>query len=205
MLRILLFFTVSALLLSCDICSRKVDCPAFTANRLTEWFPYSLTTPLTYASDAGVQHYTLRSVHLTGKHTKTGAFLGPEPTCEAYKYYVSEETTGNRQPRLAAELRIERETPETEWFEAEFRIGSTPVYLFGLTDTGFQSAFFHEHIARLQTLPEVTLGNRTFRQVQRATADTVSGTPALSEVYVARGEGIVAYREHPSRTLWVKQ
>ncbi len=51
-----------------------------------------------------------------------------------------------------------------------------------------------------------TINGKTFANVQRITADTsiVKGMN-IREFFLAKNEGLVAYEDYPSRTVWVRR
>ncbi|HEX2534600.1 MAG TPA: hypothetical protein VHK69_12735 [Chitinophagaceae bacterium] len=201
-----LFLALCCLCLSsCNLIGKQRDCPAYYETALTQWFPYGASTPVSFSGPTGVRAHTLVNTMTTSAYTAQGGFTAPRPDCSLHKYFQSSETDSRGFPALAADLQIIRGDYDSELLITELRIAGSYIRLSDLADTGFINGYINGAIARLQRIPAATFNGHTYGSLQSVTLDTNSvKVPGIFQLYIARGHGVVAYREYPSGALWAK-
>jgi hypothetical protein len=53
--------------------------------------------------------------------------------------------------------------------------------------------------------PSMQIGNKTYSNVQKATSDTITTkAPGIYQLYIGKGNGVLAYQKYPSLEFMIK-
>ncbi len=198
--------TFTLLLSACDICSKKVPCPAFEDEIMESWFPYDAATVLKFRNGTQVQELTLSSSVSSPAYTATQS---RGQGCNANRTISSKETiTGGS---AALYLRLEKYEP----FYSNDDERKAFLMLYGLEmegdylgEKGFSQVFNRSQggTGMLKYYNSLTLGGKAFTEVQQISFDTgLAKKPPVYNIYISRRTGIVAYQTYNSALLWVKE
>ena len=191
---------------SCDICSKKVSCPAFNDTLLVQWFPYQLNDRLKFNSTAGQsQLFLLNSVSSSGPHPSTT----DRGICHAEKDISSAERDSLGQSYF--DLRLLQQDQYGTHRAVSFRLLGVNFQGTELGETGFANAFTYAYNdpninATLQYYNSIQLNGKTFNKVQSIMLDTtVAKKPFVYKLYISRQAGLIAYETSGPSLLWLKE
>lgn len=205
---LMMLVALSAGILSCGICSRRIDCPGFRETALSTWLPYQNADRLVFTGGGSSQTFTLRDLYTTEPYTSRTSTSGGQ-NCYATKSFISEEANPTTtQPHFRAELEIMslENDDDPQLLNASIQMNGQYINLRNLADTGFANVQVNFRPAVTQLLSAVSFNGRNYGPVQMAILDTTKiKEPGIFQVYMAPGHGLIAWREYPSLTLWAKQ
>ena len=189
-------------LTSCGICSKKVNCPAFSDTVLVSWFPYTDNQLLIFFSSQGqADTLLLKNTGNSQPYVSTSMYSNG---CIAEKSFTSTEADSSGF-LFSANLQSSTNSSNTVFRSASIDIKGVLIST-QVEDTGFMSVAINALNASVQHLPAITLGNRTFSNVIVASLDTSSQKiPNIYKVYFSKGQGLVGYSEYLTATTWVRQ
>ena len=200
------FFLVLVLILwlaqtSCNMCSKKIDCPGFNDTALTAWFPYTDNQQLTFKNNLNEQQtFTLKNTFTTQPGQRTSGGFSPPPHCSAEKRFESTEKDTSNYSKFILQLEVYEEAKF-----ASLSINRSTISFSNLQDTGFAQVFVRGNTI-LEKFANLSLDTRSFSNVIAATGDTSTGKYAgIYKIYFSKNTGIIAYSEYPSLKTWVKQ
>ncbi|HEX7844259.1 MAG TPA: hypothetical protein VF476_00585 [Chitinophagaceae bacterium] len=193
---------------SCDVCScKKVPCPAFDNAEFTAWFPYNSNSTILFKNNTGVADtLSIYSVNKSSSYeARKGCYHGDKGCNTDGSIYATLKHSANANTAVDFNFRtltaFESSTPAKNLALSfgSFNIQATDLGTNGLVNitTVNYSASFHS---------QLTLNNTTFSNVQQIVKDTLSSKQAgIYKLYLSRNEGIIAYEQYPSQTIWIKQ
>lgn len=196
---IVLFIGVEALF---SFCSKKKSCPAFQDPDFDYWFPYR-QGEVVYFQSTGNDKDTLRieTVHRSEAYETGGGWYGG--SCNSGASIYSQHTVG-QPPALQVQWSLFEGNPvsRTEVVLREFRLYGATLERQGIT---IENAPYNG-IYTGTYLPTTTLDGRTFSRVLEIQRDTTASKEmGIYKIWLASGQGVVAYQHYPTNERWVKQ
>ena len=194
-------FFVATSFISCGVCSKKVDCPAYKDDLLDAWFPYTDNQTLIFRSTLNeVDTAVLKNTQTTEAYQETGSFERAV-ICTASKTFESVE----RDTAGSFKFYLELSTGDGR-HEAQLYVQRTDIIVANFSETALPQVTLNNRPAASQSLQNFTLVNRNFANVVESKVDTSGGKiSGIYKLYSVKGEGIVGYSVYPSLKTWVKQ
>jgi hypothetical protein len=201
-----LFLLIAFAFSACKDCSKKTSCPAYENGLNEAWFPYADNTVLNFQTGTGGQKtVTLSLVNTSRPYEYSRGLNSPPQQCGASKAFQSRETGSVGNILFAVDLFQTRENDVLTGHSADIAIEGDNIRV---SDIGNEVAHITLRTsATAQAVhPSLTLGNRTFTNVQSGKRDTVTDkTTGIVEAYLVKGQGLVAFTRYPEGKLWVLQ
>ncbi len=200
---VLLFilFFVATFFISCGVCSKKVDCPAYKDDLLDAWFPYTDNQKLIFRSTlTDADTVVLKNTQTTEAYQETGSFER-DVICTAGKTFQSTE----RDTAGSFKFYLQLSTGDG-WHDAQVYVQQTNIVFANFSEMATPQVTLNNRTATSQSLQNFTLLNRNFASVVESKVDTSGGKiSGIYKLYSVKGEGIVGYSIYPSLKTWVKQ
>jgi hypothetical protein len=206
--RALPMILLAAGLYACNCSGKKTDCPGFSSVQMEKWFPYSNGQKLVFATAAGNRDtFALERTEETTPYTYTSSWSLPAGQCSAVRSFETLQKDSIGRPVFNHSMNVSSKgNGQPTDSSARFSIRGQYVQLRAFNDTSFVYIYDVSNLMQQTFMPSVTIDAKTFQNVIRATRDTTNvKTPGLSQVFIARNAGLVAYREYPSGRFWVRQ
>jgi hypothetical protein len=189
-------------------CDKRVPCPGYEENELDAWLPIDTKTKLTFSTNTNLQQtFTFYNVY-TSKPAEVRERTG---ACMAHKRGSSVERDNIYGSLL--ELDLQSTTPFYETkasLSATIRLMGTTLYAQDLQEKGFleYSTYNNNRTVLRYYYNSIQLNGKSFSNVQSAMIDTLGldgqNTTMLYRIYIAKGQGLIAYETYPG-LLWVKE
>jgi hypothetical protein len=181
-----------------------VDCPGFNDSLLIEWFPYN-NEIISFSSPNTTEVFHLQVAELSSPYEERQSTLSRSNACNAHKRINSTETTASEHKFYIELLSVLPAYARTPARSVQMSILGTRFYGTNLDENGFSSVSLNNSIARIENIPSLQLGNKTFSNVQKAslTDNLINGI--IYQLYLSKGNGVIAYSIYPSTELFIKQ
>lgn len=196
LMKLILTFCLCFLLFflnNCSVCScKKVPCPAFYDSDFLGWFPYVNGQQIVFRSNSNSDTLNLH-VDKSEPYETTQGCMGASGGCIAHCDIYSFESSGS----FNRKLKISMTQPSSiAFYFYEINLLATK-----MSDTGFVLS----SATLTKFYPTLSIANNTWQSVQLITRDTAGKKPeGPYKVYIARGQGIVAYENYPDLAVWIK-
>lgn len=182
-----------------DVCScKKVTCPAYTNANFDQWFPYTAAQQVIYMDTAHQQNndtITITDLTATQAYEANKGCYNGASGCSSDKYIYSNNFSVNY-------------NAAADWDGVAIDSNySLKVYDFSVTagrlsNTGFGNTSLPEAF-----YPMLSLNSKDYQNVQviyRQDTAAIKGE-GISEIYLQKNTGLLAYRYYPSQTLFVRK
>jgi hypothetical protein len=202
----ILFFVTAVIFTSCNSdCSKKVECPGFNDGALSQWFPYQDNTTLIFSSSNSIDSFFLKLIETTAPYeTQRGGFGNNTGDCHASKKFQSvARNLVNLSLELSSNLASYSTTPARSVY---LHILSNEIQALDLKENGFTTISINGQPCLTEFFPSLQIGNKIYSNVQKATRDTIAiRTAGIYQLYIGKGNGVLAYGQYPSLELMIKQ
>jgi hypothetical protein len=198
-LLVILLSMAVAILSSCGICTKKVDCPGYNDEVLDAWFPYFDKQELIFRNELNERDTFL--LHHSKSLPYTQTVPGQSRTCASNSSFQSVEANFP----VSAGFYLDLQSGDLGR-QVFLRLRSTEIRFEGFKENGSSRVLFSSLIGSSQWMTTATIGNRTFTELMEVKRDTTSSKKdGIYRFFYRKGEGLVAYSEYPSLKTWVKQ
>jgi hypothetical protein len=195
-----LLLLVSVLVMACNHDDIDNNCSGFNDPILDAWFPYGANPTVTFATSGGTtETYTMVKTSVTTPYTLTA-----NVPCQGEKIYES--TEKNAQGAALYTVKLKQTALAGVEHAVNINMKGIEMGLYGVSPDKVNTALVFQTSAPPEFLPSINLDGRTFTNVSLAKSDTSTmKAPRPYQVFFTKGYGVLAYRDYPSNTLWVRQ
>lgn len=190
---------------SCNECcsNETITCPAYKDINAQQWIPYQSNNQQIFSTNSGeLDTLKVDSVHISKENTQ-------QNSCKQSSCRSSYQIYSNLYPGVGKKLFFNHDTyPNDSGYNGSVTLQflNANIYASGFNTEGFRMPRLNNCPTIVSYLPQITLNNKPFLQVQEIVLDTTCKSPSVfRKVYMAKNKGIIGYQTNSDGKLWVLQ
>ena len=167
---------------------------------MDQWINNFANNQFVFKVAASTDTFTMAPIQTSLEHEATKGCVGADKGCDATLYLTSLQQASP--VKFAVDYRSSTGWDNSTTKGIRIQLKDLQVSAVDVSDTGF---VFHANDVLSNYQPSMSIGGRTFNQVQLIQTDTSIKASGAYKMYFAKNMGLIAYEEYPSHQLWIRQ